>query len=282
MSLINLLSTDNYIVVNRVLIQKLGLHSAVLLGELANEYLYFSNRNELTEDGFFYSTVKNVKERTGLSDSQQRSALTAMENMGILQVEQRGMPAKRYIKLYEIVLENMLSVRTSSLKIEEQVLKKLKTKNNNIKNNLSNTNVLEDSISNNINIIAENSEKEKPHKKNLYEQCVDLVNKIAYDDHIKDVLVEFLKYHISKYRADGQSYRYNIFSQQMDKLMNIDKEQWEWVIRTTMQRGYKGLFIPDKNEVKKKTFITDEGVSSKKYTKEELEEVNKLGDGRMF
>ena len=39
-----LLSSDGYIITNKVLIKKFGLHSAVLIGELCAEYVYWKNQ----------------------------------------------------------------------------------------------------------------------------------------------------------------------------------------------------------------------------------------------
>ena len=62
MGIITFISSRNYIAVNRILMKEYGLHEAILLGELASEYDYWEAQGQITEDGFFYSTVENVKE----------------------------------------------------------------------------------------------------------------------------------------------------------------------------------------------------------------------------
>lgn len=41
--LVNLLSNNGYIIVNKETIKKLGLHEAIILGELCSEYSYWEN-----------------------------------------------------------------------------------------------------------------------------------------------------------------------------------------------------------------------------------------------
>ena len=66
MSVIDILSNGNYIVVNKKIASDLGLYEAILLGELASEHKYWANIEKL-EDGFFYSTVENIKEMFGIT-----------------------------------------------------------------------------------------------------------------------------------------------------------------------------------------------------------------------
>lgn len=89
---------SNYIAVNRTLIQKYGLVEAVLLGEIASEARYWLQRGEL-EDGWFYSTVENIESATGLNDYRQRGALKRLQEIGLVEIDYRGLPRKRYLRL---------------------------------------------------------------------------------------------------------------------------------------------------------------------------------------
>ena len=99
-----LLATDGYIRVNKKLIKECGLYEAILIGELCGEYLYWKEHGKL-EDGWFYSTVENVKYNTTLSDSQQRNAIKHLVSMGLIEYQQKGLPAKRWFKINEECLE---------------------------------------------------------------------------------------------------------------------------------------------------------------------------------
>ena len=91
----------NFVMVSKVVIRELGLEAAVMLSELYSEYLYWKASNGLTEAGYFYSTMENVKNNTGLTRARQDSAIKVLEKAGIIKKYVHGMPAKRYFKLID-------------------------------------------------------------------------------------------------------------------------------------------------------------------------------------
>lgn len=101
MILANLLSSSGYIIVNKELIKVLGLHEAIILGELCSEYTYWENRNQLEDGEYFFSTRKNIEKNTGINSHYQRIAIRNMENKGILDIRKVGMPCKNYYKINE-------------------------------------------------------------------------------------------------------------------------------------------------------------------------------------
>ena len=58
---------NDFIRVPRPLIRKFNLNTAVMLSEIYSEYTYWSSRDGLQEGGWFFSTVENMKNNTGLS-----------------------------------------------------------------------------------------------------------------------------------------------------------------------------------------------------------------------
>jgi hypothetical protein len=143
MNIIDLLANNNYIIANKTIAQLYGLEEAVLLGELASEYKYWENRGEL-KDGFFFSTIENIKENTTLSDKRQRSALSTLKNAGIVKVKLMGIPAKRYIKIEVEQLFRALDSKinkngeTSFAKTAELEQTEWQSNNNNLNNNKNN------------------------------------------------------------------------------------------------------------------------------------------------
>lgn len=101
MILANLLSSSGYIIVNKELIKVLGLHEAIILGELCSEYTYWENRNQLEDGEYFFSTRENIEKNTGINSHYQRIAIRNMENKGILDIRKVGMPCKNYYKINE-------------------------------------------------------------------------------------------------------------------------------------------------------------------------------------
>lgn len=83
----------------RPFIRKFNLNSAVMLSEIYSEYTYWRDRNELQPGGWFFSTVENIYNNTGLSKHQQLVACKELESYGIIKIKYHGMPKKRYFKL---------------------------------------------------------------------------------------------------------------------------------------------------------------------------------------
>lgn len=140
MSVLNLLAGNNFLVVNKDLMKMLGLESAVMLGELASEYVYWEAQGKL-DNGFFYSTVENVENNTTLTGYQQREALKKLKELGLVEIERKGIPAKRYIKVCEQqvvkIFNNCMSKNftTGNENFKELDVENFDTNNNNINNN---------------------------------------------------------------------------------------------------------------------------------------------------
>ena len=139
MTILQLISTENFISVNKELIKLLGLEEAIILGELASEYEFWNRRGEL-DQGFFYSTIENIEKNTTLSVHKQRKALNNLKEKGLIEIKVKGIPAKRYIKIIEKQVYELLSFQfvknsqTSLSNFEHTVSEKL-SGNNNINNN---------------------------------------------------------------------------------------------------------------------------------------------------
>lgn len=131
-----LLATDGYIQVNKYLIKKLGLHEAILIGELCSEYNYWESQNKLIDD-MFYSTRENIEQNTGLNAHFQRKALTTLVNAGIVEIHKQGLPATNH---YKINFDRLLTCLTSSSTGGEALeVKEVNINNNNI-NKITNNN----------------------------------------------------------------------------------------------------------------------------------------------
>jgi hypothetical protein len=122
----------------------IGISESILLSELCYRRQYLARANKLTEDGFFYATVEDVEEETTLNDYAQRKALEKLTKMGLVKVDRRGLPAKRYIRIDESALMALVNATTDA---NTTVLKNLENKslknsgqiNNNITNNNTHT-----------------------------------------------------------------------------------------------------------------------------------------------
>ena len=120
-SIKQLLMTSNFYVLNKQLVKSLGIETAFFLTALveADEML-------ADEKGWFYQTVPQIEEMTGLTKHKQNNCINELISLGILLQENKGMPMKRYFKLdYEKISDVIFS---SSQKTVHQGSKKLATK----------------------------------------------------------------------------------------------------------------------------------------------------------
>ena len=208
--LMSILSNDGYIILNKYVMKALGLHEAILLGELCSEYIYWYKEEKL-QDGFFYSTRENIEKETTLSPFQQRQALKKLTEMGLVEILEKDMPKKTYYKVdeekvYRFLLEtdlNLTEVKkfndktsnnltSSDEKIKHKEVEKLDINNNNINNNDKNNNILSNLIT------GETEQKEEMGYEEIFKQNIEydiLVQDIKNKELIKnitDIAVETL------------------------------------------------------------------------------------------
>ena len=100
-ALLNILRNDGSIIINKAFAKNVGLHEAIIYSELLSRYIYFRDRNRLTEDGFFFNTIPDLQEATMLSEYQQRNAIKALAELGLIEVTYRGIPKIRHIKIVD-------------------------------------------------------------------------------------------------------------------------------------------------------------------------------------
>lgn len=143
-TILKLISSNCYGIYNKEIAKKLGLETAIILGELASEYDYYKKKNELDEEGWFYSTTENIEENTTLNYYYQKKAIDDLINKGILEQKLKGIPAKRYFRfnlenVKKIFEDNNSNDLNSSFKMSEKLdTYSVKTNNNNINSNNNN------------------------------------------------------------------------------------------------------------------------------------------------
>lgn len=185
MSITKLLSSDNFISVNKSLVKIVGLEAAVLLGNLASEYEYWESREEL-QDGFFFSTVENIEDKTGLTAYQQRQAINKLEGLKIIETRKMGIPAKRYIRISEQQVVQILNhkslknLTTGSEKTSPQDVKKFNS------NKIINNNIREDKR-------KKERKKESEVKTQTFDEILDSVPVIRDNIDLRDTFIDFVK-----------------------------------------------------------------------------------------
>lgn len=234
--LMSILSNDGYIILNKYVMKTLGLHEAILLGELCSEYIYWYKEEKL-QDGFFYSTRENIEKETTLSPFQQRQALKKLTEMGLVEILEKDMPKKTYYKVdeekvYRFLLEtdlNLTEVKkfndktsnnltSSDEKIKHKEVEKLDINNNNINNNKKNNNILSNLIT------GETEQKEEMGYEEIFKQNIEydiLVQDIKNKELIKnitDIAVETLNTTKTKIYINSEPKSIEIVRSQLLKL----------------------------------------------------------------
>ena len=117
-SIKQLLMSSNYFVLNKKLVKILGIETAFFLTSLveADEML-------ADDEGWFYQTVPQIQETTGLSEHKQNNCIEKLISLGLLEKENKGMPMKRYFRLNYTQVLNILIPSTQ--KITDQAPEKI-------------------------------------------------------------------------------------------------------------------------------------------------------------
>ena len=111
-----LLSGKGSINYNKTIAEKYGVYAAIMLGELCFKYDYWIDREQVTEDGYFFTTQEDIEADTCLTPYQQRKGLEQLE--GIVLIKRVGMPAKNYYKiLFDKLVNSVYMEYSQSSKI---------------------------------------------------------------------------------------------------------------------------------------------------------------------
>jgi len=118
----DLLRADGSIVINKNLIFSIGLNESILYTELLAKFNYFSIREQITEDGYFFNTVDNLILDTGLGEKTQRNVIKRLQELELIDYKVQGMPPKRYFKIIDNT--QLLLYFISQGKMQRELLEK--------------------------------------------------------------------------------------------------------------------------------------------------------------
>ena len=104
MDIIQILSKDNYITFNKSFAKSYGIEEALLLGAMCGYQAGFKNKE-------FYREQDKILEDTALTLYGLRKATKTLQQLGILEVVKKGLPAKHY---YHINEENLIKSLSTS------------------------------------------------------------------------------------------------------------------------------------------------------------------------
>lgn len=85
-----LLNPDNTVSLNRPLAHALGTNEAIIYFALIAKQLYYEKRGMLDANGYFYSTIDDMQESTGLSRCQQDRAIKKMTEAYLINTDSQS------------------------------------------------------------------------------------------------------------------------------------------------------------------------------------------------
>lgn len=228
MTAIALLASRNYITVNKDLIKAVGLEQAIIIGELASESYYWAKEGKL-EEGFFFSTIENIEENTGIKEKKQRAALNALQSAGIIEMKLKGIPAKRYIRIDE---EKLLEVLNNSSGIGETSsaeMAELDTPNWRTNNNKYNKN---------------NTTKKERKKASFDALLKDYINDHPNynSDELRELLQEWLKVRKAK-RAAMTDRAIELNLKKLDEIAKDSSMSINEYLKEVICRGWAAFFV---------------------------------------
>lgn len=97
------------IVVNKKLIKDYGIEIALLISEIASE--------GQEQEEYFEYTIAQLEENTGLSKKQQIKILKQMTELGLVEIQIKGIPPKRYFKLNYEKLPDRLKTQSGQAQL---------------------------------------------------------------------------------------------------------------------------------------------------------------------
>lgn len=92
---------DGFINDSKVLRHAIGINETSLYAQLLASRSYFEDRDELTEDGYFFQTIEKIEYETALTEKQQRNAIKNLQKFGLIEVKLQGVPPKRYFRVID-------------------------------------------------------------------------------------------------------------------------------------------------------------------------------------
>ena len=227
LSILHLLASDNFITVNRSIADVVGLDGAIVLGELVSEHFYWQGRDELN-DGYFFSTVENLEKKTYLSAHNQRIALDKLKESGMIDVVKKGMPAKRYIRINEDKITDI--VNNKSLKIlttSDQNFEPQVVKNFNSNKNIDNKNKEEEKKNNNISVV--------------YRECLEQVPVIVNNPDLMDAFMGFIEMR-KKIKSPPTERALKMIVNEAYKLGHGDADKMKAIVDQSTMNGWKDVY----------------------------------------
>lgn len=117
---------------NTTIAKMLGSDSAHVMGVILKRYLFHEEKNELGEGGWFYLTIEKMYQVSEglLTEEKQNNGLAPLLDIGVVEKERRGIPAKRFFRINMEMFNRLLTDRELQEKLIAMPKKQSRTKAN--------------------------------------------------------------------------------------------------------------------------------------------------------
>ena len=107
----NILASSSFLIINKVVLQEIGVDASIVLSHLVHRELYYKKENQL-KDGYFYNTSVTISCATTLSYYQIKQSIETLKKHKFIDCKRKGIPARLFFKINHTQLLNFL--RTSN------------------------------------------------------------------------------------------------------------------------------------------------------------------------
>lgn len=149
MNILELLSSNSYLTVNKALAKKVGLEAAVLFADLAGSQLHWNNQKEIEVSDWFFRTREQIEEQTTLSPKTQLRCAKILIEAGLIQTKLKGLPAVTHYLIGEQEVTNLLNMISKKGAARYAQTEQLETPKRSTIKNINNNNKTINNINNN-------------------------------------------------------------------------------------------------------------------------------------
>jgi hypothetical protein len=101
--------SSGYLIVNKTLIQKLGLINAIVLSNLVDKHIYFKEKKE-EFDGWFYVTNSAQMKQLNIKEHSLIQCKRYLKEIGMISTKREGLPSKEHYKInFNIIAKSLVS-----------------------------------------------------------------------------------------------------------------------------------------------------------------------------
>ncbi len=95
----NVFASSAFWMVSKQLAKLTSIDAAILMADLAAKQQYFTTRNLLTTDGYFFNTSDNIEQDTNIKRDAQKKYIDQLESLSLVECSLRGIPRRKFFRV---------------------------------------------------------------------------------------------------------------------------------------------------------------------------------------